>query len=242
MATRTRNRQVEVGQGQWDSLNLDDLDYEFSYGESILSDFVSGHDVSGVLRELVQNEFDAKGTKIEISFREKSVLIRGNGKPIDAAGWKRLSVMLGRGRVAGSDRMIEQKMNGIGSKNFGLRSLFLLGDLIIVRSGGRYTVLNALKGTPPSSRKDPEFKDTQGTRIEVPYREAAKGGIEPFGQEREKHAVSTFFQDLIPTLIKLAQPNSPKCLRELVVSSVRCDRRIRWSHPQQGLRRSIKTL
>ena len=229
MATRTRNRQVEMGGGQWDGLNLDDLDFEFSYGESVLSEFVSGHDVSGVLRELVQNEFDAKGTKIEILFGEKSVLILGNGRPIDAAGWKRLSVVLGRGRVPGSDRVIEPKMNGIGSKNFGLRSLFLLGDYIIVRSGGRWTVLDILKGTPPSSKKDPEFKDTQGIRIVVPFREAAKGGIEPFGQEREERAVSAFFQDLIPTLIKLARPSSPKSLRELVVSSVRCNRRIRWS-------------
>ena len=229
MATRTRNRQAEMSQGQWDGPNLDDLDLEFSFGESVLSEFVSGHDVSGVLRELVQNEFDAKGTKIEILFGEKSVLILGNGRPIDAAGWKRLSVMLGRGHVAGSDRVIEPKMNGIGSKNFGLRSLFLLGDQILVRSGGRWTVLDISRGTLPTPRRDSEFKDTQGIRIEVPFRDTAKGGLEPFGREREEHAVAAFFQDLIPTLIKLAQPNSPKSLWELVVSSERCNRRIRWS-------------
>ena len=229
MATRTRNRQVEMGQGQWEGPNLDDLDLEFSFGESVLSEFVSGHDVSGVLRELVQNEFDAKGTKIEILFGEMSVVILGDGRPIDTAGWKRLSVMLGRGQVARSDRVIEPKINGIGSKNFGLRSLFLLGDQIFVRSGGRWTVLDISRGTLSTPRRDPESKDTQGIRIEVPFRNIAKGGLEPFGQEREDQAVAAFFQDLIPTLIKLAQPNSPKSLRELVVSSVRCNRRIRWS-------------
>ena len=229
MATRTRNRQVEMSVGQWNGPELEDLDLEFSFGESVLSEFVSGHDVSGVLRELVQNEFDANGTKVEILFGEKSVLILGNGKPIDAAGWKRLSVMLGKGQVAGSDRVIEPKINGIGSKNFGLRSLFLLGDRIVVRSGGRWTILDISKGTLPKPRRDPESKDTQGIRVEVPFRDTGKGGLEPFGQEREEHAVAAFFQDLIPTLVKLAQPNSPKSLRELVVSSERCNRRIKWS-------------
>ncbi len=242
MATRARNRQVEMGQGQWDGLALDGLDLEFSFGESVLSEFVSGHDVSGVLRELVQNEFDAKGTKIEILFGEKSALILGNGRPIDAAGWKRLSVMLGRGHVAGSDRVIEQKMNGIGSKNFGLRSLFLLGDQILVRSGGRWTVLDISRGTLPKPWRDPDSKGTQGIRIEVPFRDTDKGGLEPFGREREELAVAALSQDLIPTLIKLAQPNSPKSLRELVVSSERCNRRIRWSQSATRVSTSNKNV
>ena len=229
MATRTRNRQVELGRAQLDGLALDDLDLEFSFGESVLSEFVSSHDVSGVLRELVQNEFDAKGTKIEILFGEESVLILGNGRPIDAAGWRRLSVMLGRGHVAGSDRVIEPKMNGIGSKNFGLRSLFLLGDRIFVRSGGRWTILDISRGTLPKPRRDPESKGTQGIRIEIPFRDTDRSGLKSFGRQLEGLAVEAFFEDLIPTLIKLAQPNSPKSLRELVVSSERCNRRIRWS-------------
>ena len=36
----------------------------------------------------MQNEFDAKGTKIEILLGENSALILGNGRPIDTAGWK----------------------------------------------------------------------------------------------------------------------------------------------------------
>ena len=229
MATHTQNREVGVNPGQWNRPDLDNLDLEFSFGESVLSEFVSGHDASGVLRELVQNEFDAKGTKIEILFGEESVLILGNGKPVDASGWKRLSVMLGKGQVAGSDRVIEPKVNGIGSKNFGLRSLFLVGDQIFISSRGRWTILDISRGTLPKPRRDPNSIDTPGIRIEVPFRATARGGLQPFGREREEQAVAAFYQDLIPTLIKLAQPNSPKSLRELVVSSERCNRRIRWS-------------
>ena len=242
MATRTQNREVGMNRGQWNRPDLDNLDLEFSFGESVLSEFVSGHDASGVLRELVQNEFDAKGTKIEILFGEESVQILGNGKPIDASGWKRLSVMLGKGQVTGSDRVIEPKMNGIGSKNFGLRSLFLLGDQIFVSSGGRWTILDISRGTLPKPRRVPDSKDTRGIRIEVPFRATARGGLEPFGREREEHAVAAFFQDLIPTLIKLAQPNSPKSLRELVVSSERCNRRIRWSQSATKVNASIKNV
>ena len=242
MATRTQNREVGMNRGQWNRPDLANLDLAFSFGESVLSEFVSGHDASGVLRELVQNEFDAKGTKIEILFGEEAVQILGNGKPIDAAGWKRLSVMLGKGQVTGSDRVIEPKVNGIGSKNFGLRSLFLLGDQIFVASAGRWTILDISRGTLPKPRRVPDSKDTQGIRIEVPYRTAARGGLEPFGQEKEEHAVTALFQDLIPTLIKLAQPNSPKSLRELVVSSDRCKRRISWSQSATKVNTSIKNV
>ena len=242
MATRALNREVGMNRGQWNRPDLDNLDLAFSFGESVLSEFVSGHDASGVLRELVQNEFDAKGTKIEILFGEESVQILGNGKPIDAAGWKRLSVMLGKGQVNGSDRVIEPKVNGIGSKNFGLRSLFLLGDQIFVSSAGRWTILDISRGTLPKPLRVPDSKDTQGIRIEVPFRTAARGGLEPFGQEREEHAVAAFFRDLIPTLIKLAQPNSTKSLRELVVSSERCNRRIRWSQSATKVNTSIKNI
>ena len=42
--------------------------------------------------------------------------------------------MLGYGLVASAADRVEPKANGIGSKNFGLRSLFLLGDRIHVMS------------------------------------------------------------------------------------------------------------
>ena len=41
-------------------------------------------------------------------------------------------------------------------------------------------------------------------------------------------AIAGFKEDLIPILLKLASPNSTKNLRELAVTSERCDRHIRW--------------
>ena len=101
---------------------------------------MSGHNHADVLRELVQNEYDAGGSRLQVLFGNGELIIRGNGSPIDAAGWKRLSVMLGTGLVGSSDRTIAQKVNGIGSKNFGLRTLFLYGDQIHIRSGGFQTI------------------------------------------------------------------------------------------------------
>jgi hypothetical protein len=84
--------------------------------------FVAGHDASDVLRELVQNEFDGGGDRLEVTFGENSLNVTGNGRGIGANGWKRLSVIIGTGRVVGEDATarVAPKTNGIGSKNFGL--------------------------------------------------------------------------------------------------------------------------
>src|SRR5258708_16417880 len=97
--------------------------------------------------ELGEKEYDAGGSRLQVAFSPDELRIYGNGSPIDADGWKRLSVMLGTGQVGRPDRTIAQKVNGIGSKNFGLRSLFLYGDQIYIRSGGLQTVLDFSLGT-----------------------------------------------------------------------------------------------
>ena len=81
--------------------------------------------------------------------------VHGNGRVIDQAGWRRLSVMLGTGRVVGENRDVPQKVNGIGSKNHGLRSLFLIGNEIYIRSGGYQTVLDLRRGALREPRLDP---------------------------------------------------------------------------------------
>ena len=122
---------------------------DFRFRTSVLTEFALSHTPADVLRELVQNEYDADGTELTIEFGHKNLVVRGNGKTIDNAGWKRLSVMLGHGLVAGASDRIEPKANGIGSKNFGLRSLFLFGDRVHVISGGRRTILNRTAGALP---------------------------------------------------------------------------------------------
>ena len=57
------------------------LDLQFRMTRSVLDEFVEEHDASDVLRELVQNEFDALGTRMEIVFGADSLSVRGNGRP-----------------------------------------------------------------------------------------------------------------------------------------------------------------
>ena len=124
MVNRSERLPVTEIPAGWQKPDVAGLDLKFRMTRSVLHEFVEEHSASDVLRELAQNEFDAQGTSMEIVFGAESLNVRGSGVPIDAAGWKRLSVMLGQGQVAGSDQIIRPKTNGIGSKNFGLKSLF----------------------------------------------------------------------------------------------------------------------
>ena len=213
---------------KWKHPDIDRLPLQFSIADSVLKEFVQSHGPSAVLTELVQNEYDAQGTKLEMLFGDHSVIVTGNGKPVNNAGWGRLSVMLGTGTVAGSDRTIEAKVNSIGSKNFGLRSLFIYGDQIYIRSGGRQTVLDRLRGALPKPLPERSSRRRSGIHIEVPYRTATKGDMEAFDVEKEAQAFNRFSKDVTPMLIKLANPGYSKSLQELVVSSRRCHRRIIW--------------
>ena len=126
-------------------MNRDDLEakLEFRIGTNLLREFAAGHNAADVLRELVHNEYDAGGSRLLAEFGLTEMIITGNGAAIDPAGWRRLSVMLSTGNVAGgggSSVAIEPKVNGIGSKNLGLRTLFLFGDRIEIRSGGLMTL------------------------------------------------------------------------------------------------------
>ncbi len=219
----------------WRKPDVAGLDLQFRMTRSVLDEFVEEHDASDVLRELAQNEFDAQGTLMEMVFSADSLHIRGNGIPIDAAGWRRLSVMFGQGQMAGSDQIIRPKTNGIGSKNFGLKSLFSFGPQIFIRSAGLQTVLDYHRGTLPKPQPEPDSKGKPGVEIQVLYRTVADGNLAPFGLEQEKAAFDQFAQRLIPTLIKLVVPDSPKQLKRLVVKSERDDRRITWTQSTKNI-------
>jgi len=212
----------------WKHPDIDRLLLQFSIADSVLREFVLSHDPAAVLTELVQNEYDAQGTKLELLFGDHSLTITGNGETVNSAGWGRLSVMLGTGTVAGSDRIIKAKVNSIGSKNFGLRSLFIFGNQIYIRSGGRQTVLDLLRGAPSRPLPERSSRHRPGIHIEVPYRTIAKGDTEAFDVEKETQILNRFSKDVMPTLVKLANPNQQKSLQEMVVSSKRCRRRIIW--------------
>src|SRR3954453_11887741 len=84
------------------AVDLPDDAFAYHIGTSVLTEFALGHTPADVLRELVQNEYDATGTTMHVEFDDDALTVTGNGKVIDATGWRRLSVMLGTGAVAGS--------------------------------------------------------------------------------------------------------------------------------------------
>jgi hypothetical protein len=206
-----------------------ELDFRFRVGTSLVVEFAVSHTPADVLRELVQNEYDAGGTELAIDFGQDALAVRGNGKTIDNAGWKRLSVMLGHGLVAGTaaDR-IQPKVNGIGSKNFGLRSLFLLGDRVHVMSGGRRTILDRTEGALAKTLPHPDSRGRPGVTLIVPYRQADHGPLRAFDQRHEAEALKAIAAELAPTLIKLTDPGSGKNLRTVVLRSARLASELRW--------------
>ncbi len=225
---RNSPRKQQVTPENWRRPDFDQSKLQHRFGHSILSEFVRGHGPSEILRELVQNEYDAGGSRLEVRFEESGLAIRGNGAPIGRKGWRRLSVTLGTGLVSGFDGEIEAKANGIGSKNFGLRSLFLFGDYIYVRSNGHQTVLDLRRGVPQRPIQDKSSVGTRGVMIYVPYRTEPFGNISPFTTVAEREVLDNFAAQISPTLLKLAQPGARKSLREVVVSSLREERRITW--------------
>lgn len=204
------------------------LDLRFRMGTSTLEEFVLSHGLADVLRELVQNEYDAGGTELLIDFGEDRLVVRGNGTAIDGPGWKRLSVMLGHGQVQGAADRVAPKANGIGSKNSGLRSLFLIGDRIHVMSGGRRTILDRAQGAPPVPLPHAGAGGQPGATLIVPYRQAGDGRMRAFDVRHEAEALEAIAAELAPTLVKLAHPGPGKNLRAVVLRSVRLDRELRW--------------
>jgi hypothetical protein len=138
----------------------------------VVGQFLTDLTAFDVVVEFIQNELDAGSTKTKITFGSEALICEGNGKTIDATGWDRLRYVLG----AGGD--VAPKVGGIGAKNHGLRSAFLLGDNIIVQSDGHRIDLT-VRGAETNPSKffpavwpkiaDPAAPKT-GTRITVPYR------------------------------------------------------------------------
>ena len=198
-------------------------------GASFIEQFVAGHDAGDVLRELVQNEFGGGGDVLTLTFGSNSLEVTGAGRNIDARGWDRLSVIVGTGNVMGSCRgeVVVPKENGIGSKNFGLRSLFRFGDAIYVRSGGKVALLDLL--TQETGQEiDQSWDRKKGVRIHIPYRQKSTDRLEAFDVEREEHAIGLIAAELPDTLVKLALTGQTPGLRPVQIKSIRTGRTLLW--------------
>jgi hypothetical protein len=227
-------------------LSLADSDFTLRFGESVIVEFIRGHTAADVLRELVQNEYDAGGENVLIHFGSNALTVTGTGKPIDARGWRRLSVMLGTGAVAGVPGTVEAKSNGIGSKNFGLRSLFLFGDRITIRSGGQLTVLDRHRGALSHPRPDAASAGRAGVEIQVPYRTQLADRLLPFDPDTEAKALDDIARDLPHVLVKLARAAGRPGISHVTVRSDRQNAQIAWRQSARDLpgatavRRSVR--
>ena len=208
---------------------------------SIVEEFVAGHDASDVLRELVQNEFDARGTQVSVTFGTDGLTVIGNGCPINSKGWSRLDVILGTGKIIGGDGdgSVEPKENSIGSKNFGLRSLFLFGNRIYVRSNGRMAVLD-LPTLGPQQIKDADSRGRSGAYVHVPYRTEQFQSLPAFTVEREQKALDHIQSGLLSTLVKLALPGARPGIRALTLVSERTGREFNWRQKADSLKCKVK--
>lgn len=195
-------------------------------GSSVIEEFVAGHDAGDVLRELVQNEFDGGGDKLALTFGSDALEVAGSGRGIPPDGWSRLSVIVGTGEVMGSDEVVAAKVNGIGSKNFGLRSLFLFGDSIYVMSRGRVALLDLVTKETAHGRQRSSAENS--VRLHVPYRRDSTKRLEAFTDERENHAFARMGESIADTLVKLALAGRSSGLREVSVRSLRTGRSILW--------------
>lgn len=226
--------------------SLADADFTLQFGESVIVEFIRGHTAADVLRELVQNEYDAGGDTVLIHFGSEALTVRGSGRPIDDRGWRRLSVMLGTGAVAGVPGTVEAKSNGIGSKNFGLRSLFLFGDRITIRSGGQLTALDRRRGALPHPRPDPESAGRAGIEIHVPYRTVPADRLLPFDLDAEAKALDDISRSLPQVLVKLAKGTARPGIRQVTIRSDRHGSQIAWRQSARevpgttAVRRSVR--
>lgn len=198
---------------------------------SSLDEFVHGHTYSDMVTELIQNEFDAGGTHVELDLAAHHMQVTGNGKIIDQNGWNRLSVMLGTGVAADSDgstREIPPKHGLIGSKNFGLNSLFLIGDRIDVASGGRHSFKDRFHGAPERPEHDPQTMNRPGVIIHVEYRNKEDGDYDSFTPDLEQQMLDGLVEHFEYCAVKLTQPTSKSGIKTIEVISDRLDRRIVW--------------
>ena len=224
----------------WQPPELDTSELQHRFGDSILLEFIRGHSSSAILRELVQNEYDAGGSVLEVAFGKTSLEVTGNGTPIDRKGWRRLSVTLGTGSVHDLHGELKAKANGIGSKNFGLRSLFLFGDRIYVRSDGKQTLLDLQHGAPIQPQIDTTTIRMPGVRIHVPYRTDSNGVLNAFTIDTESEVLDDFSAEISLALLKLAHHGTRKSLGRVIVSSARRDRRIVWKQNAKQLKSSTR--
>jgi hypothetical protein len=135
-------------------------------------------DRNDLIAELIQNDLDQGATCTVVCFEQDHLVCEGNGRPIEADGWKRLR------KIQGAGDSVPAKRGRIGVKNHGLKTAFTIGDEICLMSAGQAIVQtlyakgrsrHPYPGASPEPQPDPQAP-TEGCRITIRYRDA---DIEP---------------------------------------------------------------
>jgi hypothetical protein len=189
--------------------------FQIRYGKSVLAEFVRSHDYNSLIDELIQNDYDAGSPETIIHFLEDRLVCTGFGKPVDEDGWKRLEL------VMGTDEDAPSKHGLLGVKNQGLRSLFLLGDYIYVKSNGYITILSMEYGALKEKLIDCSTKGSSGTVIEVPYRTEENDELPVFTLDKEKELIQELQKSLPLKIVMLSTFERLHVMSKITVLSLR---------------------
>ena len=170
-------------------------EYQQKLGPNIIEQWVTSHDLAGMIAELIQNDFDAKSRTLRLQFQADRLVAESYGLRMEEDGWARLSFWLGVSQDAA-------KTESIGKKNFGLRSLFLVGDRIAVSSGGHRTGLDMDLGARRDKITDnATYPPGLSFRSETQYREQPRGSIPLFTRQREEELASQL-EEYLPIFVQ----------------------------------------
>ena len=125
-----------------------------------------------LIAELVQNDLDQGATRTVISFERDRLVCEGNGRSVDADGWRRLRSIQGAGDE------VPAKSRKIGVKNHGLKTAFTIGDEIRLSSAGCSIIQTLYARNPgeaprPGATGEPEpdrGAPDEGCRVVIGYR------------------------------------------------------------------------
>jgi len=187
---------------------INESDFKFEIGESILQEMISGYFIENIFEELIQNDYDAESPSTLIRFMNDKLVVEGFGDPIDEKGWKRL------GKILGTGKDTPPKESKLGIKNMGLRALFLIGDYIRIKSAGRRAILSLNLGTT-NPINDPTFTRENGVYIEVPYRTEPYKVFSVFDAEKERQLCNRISETFPFLLIKLPLDSKKKILQSV---------------------------
>jgi len=198
--------------------------------------FLNGLRGDDLLVELIVNELDAHSSQTDIRFEPDRLVCTGNGHPIDAGGWGRLSFIKGAGHL------VAAKVGLLGVKNHGLKACFTIGNTIRLRSDGQQ-ILQTLFAHGPDKppfpgameRPSPDGEaPATGTRIEVGYRRAAF--TIPYGEQIPFAAID---DARIEALFSEAVATLPRRLLGIMRPGVLDDYSLTLSHHRLGTHRFV---